>query len=249
VSSSGSNEADASLADRVELAIRSVPGVVDVSLWVASGSVALEVVVDERWARGDVEAEVGAAVERLVGRWPTRMRVVGATVRLDDASGGAGGPAQPGSTAQRRVRLLAACPERVGDRLVSVVSLGLAERSVEVGGGPGGSGAARATLVGLRRLRLAVPYRVELSAPACFDSPAGRRTGSLVVLRQVLSAPKRGSDPGRGRWPERLVGAALGASEEESSARAVLDSLNRVLELGSSGLLVAPGALQGEPAG
>lgn len=247
MSSSAPSEADAGLADRLELAIRSVPGVVDVSVWVAPGSVALEVLVDERWARGDVEAEVGAAVERLVGRWPARMRVVGTTARPDDAAGGPGGLARPESTANRRVRLLAACPERVGDRLVCVVSLGLAERSVEVGGGPGGAGAARATLVGLRRLGLAVPYRLELLAPACFDGPADRRTGSLVVLRQVLSEPKRGSDPGRGRWPERLVGAALGASEEESSARAVLDSLNRVLELGSPGLLVAPGALQGEP--
>lgn len=247
VSGSGPAEPEASLVDRLELAIRSVPGVVDVSLWPVPGSVALEVLVDERWARGDVEAEVGAAVERLMGRWPARIRVVGVTVRQDDVFEDPGGQARRGPMIGRRVRLLAACPERSGDRLVCAVVLGLAERSVEVGGGPGGAGAARATLVGLRRLGLAVPYRLELVAPACFDGPADPRTGSLVVLRQDRGVPARGFGPAGRRWPERLVGAALGASEEESAARAVLDGLNRVLELGGPDLVVAPGRLQGEP--
>jgi hypothetical protein len=232
-----------SLADQLELHIRSIPGVVDVAIWPVTGSVALEVLVDEHWAIGDVEAEVGAVVERLSGRWPASMHVVG--VRGHPSEAGRSGGAR--SSASGRVRLLAACPERWGDRLVSAVALSVAERSVEVGGEPGGFGAARATLVALRRLGLVVPYRLELVAPACWEGLGGRRTGSLIVLRRGAMEAASASNPVRPRWPERVVGAALGASEEESAARAVLDGLNRILELGGPLARRSALALGGDP--
>lgn len=247
MSPSAAPEPELSLADRLELEVRSVPGVVDVAVWIASDAVALEVLVDEHWARGDVEAEVGAVVERLSGRWPARMRIVGAAPRREDAGRGVRSGSRTDRPANHRVRLLGACPERAGGRLVCAVGLALAERAVEVDGDPGGSGAARATLLALRRLGLAVPYRLELVAPVGLTAAVDRRAGTLVLLRGVDVASSPGTPPVERPWPERLVGAALGASEEESSARAVLDALNRVLGPGGPGFLDPPWASKGEP--